>query len=166
MNINQRTIDALYTVVRESFQMNRFCDRLVSVLGVKFACNNSAGKIHKGVAHYFPQFSDLVGERCLERYNITVEYGATDEGKQNYDSVTEIIQALEDRVVTFQNIVIGTAKISFENDDLQVYADLMDLLRDYNKIVEQVILLNDKIGYYGEDNTMNFDHDIETFWVL
>ena len=166
MNINQRTIDALYEVVSECFKMNRWCDRLVSVLGVNFACNNTSGKIHQSIAHFFPMFSDKLGESCLERYNITVEYGSTPEGKQNYTSVTEMIQLLEEKTIEFQNILIGAMKIAFENDDLQIYAELSSLMKDYSPIVEQTILLNDKIRFYGESNTMLFDSDVEKFWVL
>ena len=165
MNINQMTIDALYEVVAECFRMNRFLDRLVSVLGVNFACNNTASKLHHSVAHFFPAFSDKIGESCLERYNITVEYGATPDGKQNYSSVQEMIQLVEDKTVEFQNMLIGAMKIAFQNDDLQVYSELVELMREYSPIVEQAILLNDKIGFYGDD-TMLFDSDVDKFWVL
>mgnify|MGYP000865119161 FL=1 len=60
---------------------------------------------------------------------------------------------------------MGAMKVAFENNDLQVYSDLSDLLVDYNKIVEQVILLNDKIKSYGS-NVMGFDQGIDTFWIL
>lgn len=165
MNINQMTIDALYEVIAECFKMNRFLDRLVSVLGVNFACNNTASKLHHSVAHFFPAFSDKIGESCLERYNITVEYGATPDGKQNYLSVQEMIQLVEDKAVEFQNMLIGAMKIAFQNDDLQVYSELVELIREYSPIVEQAILLNDKIGFYGDD-IMLFDSDVDKFWVL
>ena len=99
MNINQRTIDALYELVNQCFQMNRFCDSLVSVLGVKFAMNQTADKIHKnGICHYFPSLSDSIGDACLERYNIIVKYGATKEELSDYDSVMEMIEKLEERL--------------------------------------------------------------------
>lgn len=166
MNVKQSTIDALYNLITGAFEMNRAFDRMVSVLGVNFACNHSSGLIHKGIAHYFPNFSDLIGERCLERYNINVEYGETPEGKQDYARVTDIIQNMEDKGIEYQNMVIGACKVALDNGDLQIYSDLSDLLRDYNKIVEQLILLNDKIQKYGEDRIMSFDHDIDTFWNL
>lgn len=165
MNVSDSTKNALYEMISQCFQMNRWLDRWVSVLGVNFACNNSSNLIHQNVAHYFPQLSDKIGEKCLERYNITVEYGATDEGKQSYTSVEDMIQQMEDKIINFQNMFIGCLKLSFNNGDLQVYTDLSDLLKGYNEIVEQVILLNDKIKAY-DSNVMAFDHDIETFWKL
>ncbi len=165
MNVSDSTKNALYEMVSQCFQMNRWLDRWVSVLGVEFACNNSSNLIHQNIAHYFPQLSDKIGEKCLERYNITVEYGATDEGKQSYTSVEDMIQQMEDKIINFQNMFIGCLKLSFNNGDLQVYTDLSELLKGYNEIVEQTILLNDKIKAYGS-NVVAFDHDVETFWKL
>ena len=165
MNVQQSTIDSIYELIKQCFVMNRKLDRMVSVMGVNFACNYSANKCHLGIAHYYPNLSDQIGERCLERYNIDIKYGETPSGKEDYLSVADIIQTMEDKVVEFQNMYMGAMKVAFENNDLQVYSDLSDLLVDYNKIVEQVILLNDKIKAYGS-NVMGFDHDIDTFWVL
>lgn len=166
MNVSQETISGLYEVINKCFQMNRFCDSLVSTLGVKFAMNNSADKIHHSICHYFPQLSDKIGESCLERYNIIVEYGDTKRERTDYTSVSEMIDTLESRLVEFQNMFIGLMKLSFENNDLHVYSELSEFTQDLNKIVGQVILLKDKIGFYGEDRTILFDHDIETFWNL
>lgn len=166
MNVSHNTIEALYELIKRCFAENRWTDRFVSVLGVKFACNQSASLIHHAIAHAYPQLSDLVGELCLERYNIAVEYGATPEGKQNYDTVTDMMKQLMERSIDFQNMFIGVMKIAWENNDLQVYSNLMELLTKYNYIVEQTILLHDKIGYYGEDNFIKFDHNVDKFWVL
>lgn len=166
MNVSQSTIGALYELIKRCFSENRWTDRFVSVLGVKFACNQSANLIHHAIAHAYPQLSDLIGELCLERYNIAVEYGATPEGKQDYNTVTEMMKELMERSIEFQNMFIGVMKIAWENNDLQVYSNLTLLLTKYNYIVEQVILLNDKIGFYGEENFIKFDHDIDTFWLL
>ena len=41
---------------------------------------------------------------------------------------------------------------------------LSELLANYNRIVDQTILLADKIEAY--DSVMAFDHDVNTFWKL
>jgi len=166
MNVTKSTIDALYEIIGQCFQYNRWIDRLVSVLGVNFACNNTAKLLHSQIAHEFPNISDKIGEKCLERYNITVEYESTSEGKQNYNSVTEMIGLLETKIIDFQNMLMAAMKIAFENNDLQVYADLSDILKDYNNMVGQVILINDKIKFYGEEKIMQFDAQIDKFWNL
>lgn len=166
MNVSQQTISVLYEVINQCFQMNRFCDSLVSVLGVNFAMNNTSEKIHGSICHYFPSLSDKIGETCLERYNIIVEYGETRRERSDYKSVQEMISSLEYRTIEFQNMFIGAMKVSFENNDLHVYAELGELIEDLSKIIGQVILLKDKIGFYGEEKSMEFDHDINTFWIL
>lgn len=167
MIVSKPTQDALMEIIKMCFIENRHLDRLVSVLGVKFACNNSADLIHHGIAHYFPALSDNIGELCLERYNIPVEYGATPSAFENYSSVTEIISTLENRIIDFQTAFMGVCKIAFENNDIHVFTDLQHLLEDYNKVVEQVILLQDKIAIYGEDKIASYDaHIREHFWIL
>ena len=166
MNVSESTVQTLYEIIKECFSYNRWMDRCVSVLGVKFACPNVAKKLHTNVAHYFPQLSYKIGESCLERYNYTVEYGATPEGKEDYNSVVDMIQQMEDKIILFQNMYMGAMKIAFQNGDLQVYTELAELLKGYNNIVEQIILLNDKVGFYGDNDIMGFDHDVATFWNL
>lgn len=166
MIVSQMTQNALMEIIQQCFFENRKLDRMVSVLGVNFACPNAAKKIHHKIAHYFPQLSDLIGEKCLERYNISVLYGDTPDGKEDYFSVTQLIEEIEKRIVDFQIMLMGVCKIAQDNNDIHVYSDLMDLMRDYNNIVEQAILLTDKIHQYGEERICSFDHDIDTFWIL
>lgn len=167
MNVSKNTQEALMEFIKQCFVENRKLDRLVSVLGVKFVCNNMAKLIHLHISHYFPGLSDKVGELCLERYNIPVEYGETPSGYEDYTTVTEIIQVLQDRTIEFQNMFIGLCKVAFENNDLHVFANLQSLLKGYNYIVEQAILLNDKIHGYGESNAISMDaHVTDWFWVI
>ena len=162
MIVTQATIDAVTELIGDCFKMNRHLDRLV--LGVEFAYNNTANLVHQGIAHYYPMLADSLGERCLERYNIPVYYAATPEGGQDYTSVTEIIKDLEKVNIEFQTKMMGCCKVAFENNDIHVYTELLDLLEDVNKIVEQVILLSDKIDVY-KDNP-SYDNHVTGFWVL
>ena len=84
MIVTQKTQDAVEQLIGQAFFMNRKIDRMVSVLGVKFAYNNTANLIHLNIAHYFPILADILGEKCLERYNIPVYYPATPDGKEDY----------------------------------------------------------------------------------
>lgn len=165
MIVSEETQKALTEIIGQCFRENRYLDRLVSVLGVKFAYNNTADLIHHGIAHYFPALSDQIGEKCLERYNIPVYYEATPSGGQDYSSVNEIIKDLEERMINFQISLMGVCKIAQDNNDIHVYVDMLDMLEDFNKIVEQVILLSDKIDVYGTNPS--FDQHIRTgFWLL
>lgn len=165
MIVSEETQKALTEIIGQCFRENRYLDRLVSVLGVKFAYNNTADLIHHGIAHYFPALSDQIGEKCLERYNIPVYYEATPSGGQDYSSVNEIIKDLEERMINFQISLMGVCKIAQDNNDIHVYVDMLDMLEDFNEIVEQVILLSDKIDVYGTNPS--FDQHIRTgFWLL
>lgn len=166
MIVSKETQDALMELIKQCFVENRKLDRLVSVLGVNFACSSASSHIHHGIAHYFPQLSDKIGELALERYNIPIVYGDTPRGDEDYANVGEIVKTLESRIIAFQSLLMGVCKIAMSNNDINVYADLLPLLADYNKIVEQVILISDKYSFYTEQNIMSFDHDFSGFWVL
>lgn len=166
MIISKNTQDAVMELIKQCFFANRKLDRCVSVLGVDFACNQAANLIHQYIAHYFPTLSDKIGELALERYNISVVYGETPSGDEQYGTVTELIHYIERLTIDFQSMFMGVCKIAMDNNDIHVYSDLLELLKEYNVIVEQVILLSDKIDRYGEDRIMAFDHDILDFWII
>lgn len=164
MIVTQQTQDAVEQLIGRAFFMNRKIDRMVSVLGVKFAYNNTSSLIHLNIAHFFPLVADTLGEKCLERYNIPVYYPATPDGKEDYQSVSEIIHRLEELLLEYQTMLMGACKVAMDNNDIHVYADLLDVLKEFNMYVEQGILLTDKIDSYG--NVQAFDHDINKFWIL
>ena len=165
MLVTENTQKVLIEMIGKCFAENRYTDRLVSVLGVKFAYNNTADLIHQHIAHMYPALADTIGEKTLERYNIPVFYPATPEGGRDYNSVVDIIKDLEERTIDFQIALMGACKIAQDNGDIHVYADLLDMLEDYNEVVEQVILLSDKIDAYN--GSISFDaHVGEHFWIL
>lgn len=165
MLVTENTQKVLIELIGKCFAENRYTDRLVSVLGVKFAYNNTADLIHQHIAHMYPALADTIGEKTLERYNIPVFYPATPEGGKDYNSVVDIIKDLEERTIDFQIALMGACKIAQDNGDIHVYADLLDMLEDYNQVVEQVILLSDKIDAYN--GSISYDaHIKEHFWLL
>lgn len=166
MNVSQQTIDALYELIGQCFQNNRKLDRLVSVLGVNFAMNKTAGLLHQHFAHLFPAISDVIGEKCLEAYNISVEYESTSSGKENYDSVEQMIKIVMDISYDFQNMLSAAMIVAQDNQDMQVYVDLADILKNFNPVVAQAQLLWDKLKLYGE-NLYSYDaHISDDFWIL
>ena len=60
---------------------------------------------------------------------------------------------------------MGVCKIAYNNNDLQVYADMLDILKKVNEYVTQTILLEDKIGVYGND-IASYDHYAPSFFFL
>ena len=59
---------------------------------------------------------------------------------------------------------MGACKVAMSNNDIHVYADLLDVLEDYNKFPEQGILLADKIDLY--DDNPSYDIHVYKFWIL
>ena len=163
--VSKSTQEALMEFVKQCFAMNRFLDRAVSVLGVKFAMNQLADLVHHGLAHAYPNLGDICGEKCLEAYNISVIYGETPKGDEDYSTVSECIRAINKRTIDFQTLTMGVCKIAYNNNDLQVYADMLDILKKVNEYVTQTILLEDKIEVYG-NNIAAYDHDVKDFWIL
>lgn len=163
--VSKPTQEALMEFVKQCFAMNRFLDRAVSVLGVKFAMNQVADLVHHGLAHAYPNLSDTAGEKCLEAYNISVIYGETPRGDEDYSTVAECIREINKRTIDFQTLTMGVCKIAHDNNDLQVYADMLDILKKVNEYVTQTILLEDKIEVYG-NNIAAYDHDAPSFWIL
>ena len=163
--VSKSTQEALMEFVKQCFAMNRFLDRAVSVLGVKFAMNQLADLVHHGLAHAYPNLSDTAGEKCLEAYNISVIYGETPRGDEDYSTVSECIREINKRTIDFQTLTMGVCKIAYNNNDLQVYADMLDILKKVNEYVTQTILLEDKIGVYGNDIAA-YDHDAPSFFFL
>lgn len=166
MIVSKPTQDAIFELIKAAYSANRFLDRCVSVLNVKFAMNQTADRIHHGIAHWFPALSDEIGSQCLERYNISVIYGETPSGAENYNRASDIIAEVERSVIDFQTMFMGVCKIALDNNDIHVYADLLDMLEDVNEVVEQVILLNDKMAVYGDERIGAYDHDVPDFWIL
>lgn len=162
--ISNKTEIALQELINQCFQCNREADRMVSILGVNCVCPQISKLLHQKVAHYYPNVADIIGEKTLERYNISVKYGSTNEPKNYPYDVKEICNQFMLMVLDFQSMLIATLKISQEENDIHVYADLLHILEQYNEIVEQLILLVDKSNQYTD--MMAFDHDVLDFWIL
>lgn len=165
MNVSRPTIDAIFLLVKQCFIENRMFDRYVTCLNADFAMNNTSKLCHLGISHMFPLLADKIGE-TIEKYNISIEYGDTPEAKDTYDSPKTILNEMSTKIIDFQNMLIKAIKIAEDNNDLQVYVELLDILEDYNKVVEQGILLKDKCELYN-GNYASFDaHIREHFWIL
>ena len=100
----------------------------------------------------------------MERYNISVLYGETLPPIEPEHILSDIANKFMEMGLDFQSMLIATAKIANEENDVGVYADLLNILSNYNKILEQLILVKDKADSYTD--TMSFDHDIKEFWFL
>ena len=84
---------------------------------------------------------------------------------KSYSSVKELLYELRDYVVEYQTELNGCYKIAFNNNDFHICADLIDIIKDHNNVVRQMILLCNKIDIYGD--SPSFDaHIKDNFWIL
>ena len=165
MNVSKNTIDACQEMIRESFLANAKVDRMKSIMGAKLAYNNTADVIHLQIAHaYAGIYGDLIGDKALEGYNIDVVYGNIPEENKDYTTPAEILCELRDLTIDYQNKLNMCAKIAFDNMDLHVFADLMNIVSMHNQVVRATILLVDKIEIYG--SCPSFDAHIKEHFNL
>ena len=164
MIVSQATVNAINELVTQCFTENRMLDAIVDTMIVKLKYPLAAELIHKDMAHAFPLIADELGEKCLQRYDISVKYGSTPAGVADYSSIFEVCQAIEGRMVDFQSMLIGACKIAQENGDYHVFVDLMDILEDFNPFVEQAMGILDQAKRYGD--SPSFDKNFEKYWIL
>lgn len=166
MNVTPKTIDAVQEMVDESFKMTAKIDRMQSILSVKFAMNNTSDLIHHGMAHaYSGKFGDDIAS-TIEKYNIDIKYGDIQREETDYESIEVILSELMDSTIDYQNKLNMCAKIAFDEMDLHVYTDLVEIIKEHNKIVSQAILLKDKTLLY-KGNYASYDAHIKSyFWNL
>jgi len=164
VNVTRSTADAVQAMVTESFLANAKVDRIKSVLTADLAYNNTSDKIHYNIAHYFPvQLGDTIGD-LIESKNQSIIYGGIPTQEKEYSSADEAISDLLEIIINYQDKLNKCAKLADGNMDTHVYSKLMSVIKKYDKLVEQGILLSDKSKLYKDDPS--FDHDINKFWIL
>lgn len=166
MNITDETKEAIQELISLSYVDNAKVDRMKSVLMADFAYNETAEIVHNYIAHYFSNtIGDLLSENCLERYNISVVFGNIPTMNKVYNSVSEVLKELLEIVIDYQNSLNYCIKVATDNYDYHIVSDLLEYSKDYNKIVDQCILLNDKIELYQNDPSFDA-HIKESFFIL
>ena len=150
LNVTQPTIDALQEMVDASFIMTAKIDHMQSVLDAHFAYNNTGLLLHHGMAHvYSGFFGDEVADLGLQGYDIVVNYGNVPRMDKQYSSVNELLYELKNDVFDYQNRLNMCYKIAYDNMDIHIAADIMDIIEEHNVLVRQAILLCNKIDIYN-----------------
>lgn len=166
INVTHETHKAVQELISLSYIDNARIDRMKSVLLADLSYNETSDVVHKFIAHYFSNgIGDALSEKCLERYNISVVFGGIPTMDKQYSSVDEILEELLDLVIDYQNSLSGCIKIAVVNEDRNISSDLIDFMQDYNQIVDQCILMVDKIHMY-KDNPSFDAHIKDHFFIL
>jgi hypothetical protein len=166
LNITAPTKSAVQELITQCYIDNARIDRMKSVLLADLSYNETADVVHKYIAHYFSNgIGDDLSEKCLERYNISVVFGGIPVMDKQYNTVEEVLNELLEIVIDFQNQLSMCIKIAMENMDKQIVSDLLSFNVYYNNIVDQCILLVDKIKLY-KDNPSFDAHLKDHFFIL
>ena len=165
MNVSEQTIQAIRECNTKCFYMNRLYDTAMDTLSIDFVCPQAEKLMHENMAHTFPLLAAELNHKCLGAFNIKTYYGATPAGDWTWNNLLEMMEELMNETFGFQNVFMGALKVAIENNDYLVVVELNELLREVNKIVEQIILIRDKAELYG-DNYTAFDKDIPSFFYL
>lgn len=163
MPIQKQTSEALDILVGGFFGLNRTFDRAVSIMQNKFAMPNAANIIHHKLAHLFPLLADEVTE-IKDNWNIESVYPSTPIGDANYENLLDLFASLYNECLNVYGMLKLAYKIAYDNEDFNVQADLLRIMRQYNVIIGQVCTLKDK-GEQIVDNFDLFDSHIE-YWSI
>lgn len=164
-NVTHETHLAVQELISLAYVTNAQIDRMKSVLVADLAYNETSDVVHEFIAHYFSNgIGDALSDKCLERYNISVIFGGIPIMDKVYSNVTEVIEELQDVCIDFQNAMSKCIEIAVKNGDRNISSDIIDFMVDYNQIVDQVILMNDKIHLYKDNPT--YDAHIKNHFFL
>lgn len=165
MLINEETIEVLNKLIQKMFQHNRTLDNFLGFSNVAWSWSNFSTYFHKPYAHVFPLFADYVADIEL-RYNVVPKYYETLRDTRQFSSMEDFFsENLREHKETYDLIKNGIS-IATLNGDLNVETDLKYLLRLWNDMMAQAILLLDKSKSCGESNKFLFDSFSEQYYTI
>lgn len=143
MRLSDKTSQALDILVGQYFQLNRTYDRCVSWMEVEFAMPNAANIIHHKLAHLWPLMADTVSD-FKHQWNVTTVYPETPTASSRYENLEDLTSHLLSNAMLVYDVIKQTYQIAKEEGDFNANAMLQKLMQDMNKVISQIILLNDK----------------------
>lgn len=159
--ISVQTKQKVEELISAQFQLNRYFDRAMSVLDIKFALNHFVELAHPRLAHIYPLEADLYADILL-RWNYSVVYDTTYRDDSDYSSPMEFFEGQLERHLLIYELLKEAIKVAIDNNDYNVEADLKHLLRRWNVFVGQAYLLRDK-ALSVKDNWALFDGFAEQY---
>lgn len=156
--------ESLNELIGQCFIGNRILDRMMSILNIKFVMNNTVKYLHPGLAHKFPLLADKISDYQGSRNNFTT-YPETPRDNSDYENVLVLFTKFYEFIIEFENSVKETIELADSNNDMVTLEFLRKFLLNFNRYTEQAILLVDKAETY-KDNYMDFDRDIDKFFIL
>jgi len=167
--INDKVSVALDGLIGDCFAMNRFLDRGMSLLSVKFHMTNSEKILHAKIAHAFPGalFADGISDYKSSRDCLSV-YPETPVGNFDVASPVIFIKEFYNRMVQLQQNVYDCADEAVESGDLATKVFLDGLIKNVTLFIDQAKILVDIFEDYGDSamGRMLLDANIEKYIIV
>lgn len=165
MLITENTKKELDLLVQRMFILNRFFDRAMSVLSVKFAMNKFVSLAHPKLAHRYPILADEIAE-MQERYNVSTIYLETPKDDTDYQSPKDFFARNLKEHVTSYEMIKNAISIANSNKDYNVEKELNHFMVEFNKYMEQAILWSDKVSMLKNEDWFVFDYMSNSFFLF
>jgi hypothetical protein len=164
MLINEATQESINILIQRGFIHNRTLDNFLGFANVEWAFLEFSKRFHASYAHLFPLVSDRFADILL-RYNVIPKYYETPRDTRKYSSMLDFFEInLKEHEETY-DLIKNAIIISQENGDINVEADLKQMLRMWNEFMNQAILLRDKAEIYKDDIKL-YDSFSSQFYTL
>lgn len=164
MLISKETSKDLDTLYGQFFNLNSLFDRAVSVMLNDWAMVRASQIIHLKLAHLFPLMADKVSE-IKDNYDISSIRPSLDEHSENYENLIDMFDRLLNECEATYTMLKLVDKGAIERGDINVHAELMNIVIDFNKIMGQVLTLNNKAHQMSEDYD-RFDAHINNWDIV
>lgn len=163
MLINEKTSKELDVLYGQFFNLNSLFDNAVSYMLNEWAMVNSSQVIHQNLAHLFPVLADKVSE-IKDDFDERSVRPEVPEHKEAYKDLADMFDRLLDECVATYNMIKIVNTTAVESGDLNVHVGLISLVGDFNKVIGQVITLNNK-AHQLVNNPDMFDFHINSWGI-
>ena len=155
MFISKETCKDLDTLYGQFFNLNSLFDRAVSVMLNDWAMVQASDIIHHNLAHLFPLMADTISE-IKDNYDESSVRPALEAHTETYDSLADMFDRLLDECIATYDMIKLVNKGALERDDFNVHVELTSLMRSFNKIIGQMLTLNNKAHQIQSFDTFDF----------
>lgn len=155
MLISKETCKDLDTLYGQFFNLNSLFDRAVSVMLNDWAMVQASDIIHHKLAHLFPLMADMVSE-IKDNYDESSVRPELQAHTETYDNLAEMFDRLLDECVATYEMIRLVNKCALEHNDFNVHVELTALMRSFNKIIGQMLTLNNKAHQIEDFDTFDF----------
>jgi hypothetical protein len=163
MYISKETCKDLDILYGQFFNLNSLFDRAVSVMLNDWAMVQASDIIHHKLAHLFPLMADTVSE-IKDNYDESSVRPEVEAHTEIYDGLADMFDRLLDECMATYEMIKLVNKGALERGDINVHAELMELVRSYNKIIGQMLTLQNKAHQIKSFDT--FDDRIVNWGIV